>query len=620
MRRVTSTFVFVLFAFTVLSSDVNAQTGSSAEPVRYVGGVSIDLHTHEAGIRPAVGTHSHQVLRVNRSHPEMAEGSGWTYNHASNIAYWNDTLLVQYLSNPIDEHIAPGHTLLARSKDGITWEKPEVVFPPYDAPPNTKLPAGSHGYMMHQRMGFYVAPNGRLLLLAFYGHAEDPFLKGGIGRVVREAYKDGTYGPIYFIRYTSHADWNESNTSYPFYKTSTDAGFLESCEALLADKLITRQWYDEDNGLDGFHQKMGEQEEFEAFSYYTRKDGKLTGFWKWSYAGLSDDGGATFSMPTKVKTFVMAGGKQFGTKTDDGRYAVLYNPSIHNEHRYPLAMVTGDDGIIFDDLLTVQAEVPPRRFYGRWKDFGPCYVRGIIPGNGNPPGDDLWVSYSMNKEDIWVSRVPVPVEYAVKGKVADDFEAHSLGGRVEGWNTYGTQWSPVTVAVGNGGKVLRLSDQEPHDYARAIRVFQEGTKATVSFSAAARQTNAQLDIDIQDRYGNRPVRLRFDTDGQLKYVDGSETKSILAYESGTAYAFSLTIDAQPFGSYSLSVDGKTIAAKAQLAEAVKSVERISFRTGAYRDLPGRQTVNEKVHPPLPGADEPVAKALFAVDDVVLMGE
>ena len=41
--------------------------------------------------------------------------------------------------------------------------------------------------VMHQRMGFYVAPDNRLLVLGFYGHTEDPFGKGGIGRVVREA-------------------------------------------------------------------------------------------------------------------------------------------------------------------------------------------------------------------------------------------------------------------------------------------------------------------------------------------------------------------------------------------------------------------------------------------------
>ncbi len=606
-----------LLGIALLSALAPAQTGSIHEPVRYIGGVSVDLRPHEAGLRPAVGTQSHQVLRVNRTHPEQAEDFGWTYNHAANIAYWNDTFFVQYLSNPIDEHIAPGHTLLATSKDGVTWDKPQVVFPPYEAPEGTALPAGSHGYMMHQRMGFYVAPDGRLLVIAFYGHAEDPFETGGIGRVVREVHKDGSYGPIYFIRYESQADWNESNTSFPFYTTSEDSGFVEACKALLADKLITRQWYDEDNGIDGFHQPM--KEDREAFSYYTRKDGKIVGLWKWSYAGLSEDG-VTFSEPAKVPTFVMAGGKQFGTKTDDGRYAIAYNPTVHNEHRYPLVVVTSDDGILFDDMVNVQSEVPPRRFYGRWKDFGPCYVRGIIPGNGNPPGDDLWLVYSMNKEDIWVSRIPVPIQYAVTGKVSDDFEGHPLGGRVEGWNTYGTKWSPVTIAEQDGDKVLRLEDKEPHDYARAVRVFQEGTKAVINFSARADQAHAQLDIDVQDQYGNRPVRLRFDTDGVLKYVDGSEEKVILAYAPGRSYDFSLVIDATPYGGYSLSVDGKVYAEKAQLAEAVKSVERISFRTGAFRDLPTRQTVNEDVHPPLPGADEMVDAAVFLVDDVVLKGE
>lgn len=595
-----------------------AQTGSIHEPVRYIGGVTIDLHSHEAGIRPAIGAHHHQIVRVNRTHPELADGHGWTYNHAPNMAYWNDTFYVQYLSNPVDEHVAPGHTLVATSKDGIAWSMPEVVFPAYEAPEGVALPANAHGYMMHQRMGFYTAPDGRLLVLAFYGHADDPFLKGGIGRVVREAYKDGSYGPIYFIRYTTHADWNETNTSLPFYTTSTDAGFVDACNALLADKLVTRQWYDEDNGLDGFHQKMGAQEEFEAFSWYTRNDGAIVGLWKWSYAGLSEDGGVTFSRPAKVPTFVMAGGKQFGTQTDDGRYAITYNPTIHNEHRYPLVLVTSDDGILFDDMVTVQAEVPPQRFYGRWKDFGPCYTRGITPGQGNPPGDDLWLTYSMNKEDIWVSRVPVTVEYAVQGKVREDFDAMPTGGRVEGWNVYSPLWAPVTIAQGESGKHLQLADKDPYDYARAIRVFEEGTKAKVAFRAMASQANAPLEIDVQDQYGNRPVRLQFGSDGALQYTKGSEQVGILAYTPGRWYDFELEIDATPYGSITLKVDGNVVAEKAPLAEAVKSVERISFRTGEFRNLPGRQTVNEKPRSPLPGADEPVGEAIFALDDIALM--
>ncbi len=594
-----------------------AQTGTIHEPVRYIGGVTIDLHSHEAGIRPAIGTHHHQILRVNRTHPELAEGSGWTYNHAPNIAYWNDTFYVQYLSNPIDEHVSPGQTLVATSKDGITWNKPEVVFPPYVAPAGVALPEGTHGSMMHQRMGFYVAPSGRLLVLAFYGHAEDPFETGGIGRVVREAYKDGTFGPIHFIRYDSQTTWNESNTTFPFYTESTDTGFVEACNALLADKLVTRQWYDEDNGVDGFHQPM--KEDREAFSWYTRKDGKIVGLWKWSYAALSDDG-VTFSEPEKCPTFVMAGGKQFGTRTDDGRYAITYNPTIHNEHRYPLVLVTSDDGILFDDMVTVQAEVPPQRYFGRWKDFGPCYTRGITPGEGNPPGDDLWLTYSMNKEDIWVSRVPVTVQYAVKGKVQENFDALPLGGRVENWNIYSPQWAPVTIAEGNGGKFLQLADKDPCDYARAIRVFEEGTKAKIAFKAMAGQYTTPLEIDVQDRYGNRPVRLKFGSDGALQYTRGSEQVGILAYTPGRWYNVELDIDATLYGSFTLKVDGNVVAEKAPLAEAVKSVERISFRTGEFRNLPARQTVNEKPRSPLVGADDALEEAVFGVDGVMLVGE
>jgi hypothetical protein len=161
-----------------LASSGVAQTGSVAEPVRYIGGQTVDPSVHEGRLRYAIGTENRQTMRANRTHPEYADGYGWTYNHASNLCYWNNTFYQQYLSNPADEHVAPGQTLIVKSKDGRHWEKPEVVFPPYKAPEGVKIPAGYHGYMMHQRMGFYVAPDGRLLVIAFYGHTDDPFGKG----------------------------------------------------------------------------------------------------------------------------------------------------------------------------------------------------------------------------------------------------------------------------------------------------------------------------------------------------------------------------------------------------------------------------------------------------------
>ena len=595
------------------NSIVIAQTGSVNEPVRYVGGVTIDPNLHEGRLRYAIGTESRQTVRVNRSHPEMHDGFGWTYNHASNLAYWNDTFFQQYLSNPVDEHIPPGQTLLVTSPDGRNWGKPEVIFPPYEAPEGVIIPEGYTGYMMHQRMGFYVTKDNRLLTLAFYGHSEDPFMEGGIGRIVREIYRDGSLGPIYFIRYSSHNSWNETNTSFPFYTGSKDQGFVNACQELLADKLMTRQWWDEDRGLDGFYTNY---EARSALSYYHRKDGKIVALWKRSMCGLSDDGGVTFSSPVKSPTLIMAGGKMWGQRTDDGRYAISYNPIELDEYRYPLIVISGDDGIVYDDMLLVQGEVPPRRFFGRWKDFGPCYVRGIVEGNGNPPGNDMWLTYSMNKEDMWVSRVPVPIMFKIQGDVKDDFEDMEPGKSITDWNTYSPLWAPVDLIKEANNTGIRLKDKDPYDYARAIRVFEEAHQTEISFRIKVEKaTDQPFEIDMTDRYGNRPVRIGLDRQKNITAVDGSDKKIIGKFSEGTWVNIKMRVDAKPYGDYSIWIDGNLVASGFQLAEAVKSVERMSFRTGPYRDLPNRKTPNEDPEPPLPGADDAVPESVYLLDDL-----
>ncbi|MGR3810290.1 hypothetical protein [Jiulongibacter sp. NS-SX5] len=591
-----------------------AQTGSEHEPIRYIGGKHIDPFKHEAGLRYAIGVENIQTFRANRSHPELADNFGYTYSHASNLAYWNGMFYQQYISGESDEHVAPVQTMLTTSTDGRDWSFPQVIFPAYEAPEGVEIPEGSHGYMMHQRMGFYVAPNGRLLTLAFYGHTDNPFRENGIGRVVRELYKDGTMGPIYFIRYDSMTDWNETNTAFPFYQNATDKGFLEACESLLADPLMTLQWYEEDNGDDGFYAfKKSEQ----AFNWYHRNDGKIVGLWKKSYAALSEDGGHTFSDPVKVPTFVMSGGKVWGQRTEDGKYAISYNPIDQTQYRFPMAINTSNDGILYDNLLLVQAEVPARRFTGRWKDFGPCYMRGISPGNGNPPGSDMWMSYSMNKEDIWISRIPTPIKYKVEGDVKDDFDNMTTGGAIKDWNIHSPAWARIELIQENTkNKAIKLSDSDPYDYARAIRVFEEGSRVKASFKVKVlEQAEADFEIEIADQFGNRPVQLIFDLDGQIKAKDGNSLISLRPYQKGVWYTLNIEENTEGLGSYSVLVNGEKIGNDLSAAVAIKTVERISFRTGTYRDLPNRTTPNETNDPPLPGADEKQKESVYLIDNV-----
>jgi len=601
-------------------------TTSTSEPVRYVGGQSPNLEHHDGQLRPAVGVHSYQVLRANRTHPEWAEDWGWTYNHAPMLAYWKDRFYLEYLSNPVSEHVPPGHTLLATSKDGRNWAKPEVVFPTYAIPDGVyrargtpRLASGTRA-VMHQRMGFYVSPNGRLLALGFYGicsHPRDYPCDGyGIGRVVRELRDDGPMGPIYFLRYNRHAGWNEANTHYPHYTESSDPAFMTAYNALLDDRLATLQWWEEDRSPDGFYAVEG----YQALSYYHLPDGRVVGLWKWSKAAISADEGKTWSAVADVPSLVMAGAKVWGQRTSDGRYALVYNPNPNNMHRWPLAMVTGD-GLVFDHMLRVQGEVPPRRYAGGFKDFGPQYVRGIAEGNGLPPDGDLWITYSMNKEDIWVSRIPIPVRCRVDDPVRDTFDGLGADdGPVVGWNTYSPRWAPVTVVAfpKGGDRCLELRDADPCDYARAERVFPESRQVTLSFDLLARQsTTGQLQIEVVDARGLVAARLIYDIDGHLRAADGDRLADLGPYEAYVWYQVRLALDAGQ-GSYGLAVDGSPRHRGAFHHQGIRSVERVVFRTGPARTEPTLSTHRCAVGD-LPHADEPVPVAVYYLSRLATSG-
>src|SRR5215207_2975617 len=189
------------------AASLRAATGGPEEPVRVLN-AGIDLAVHDGRLRPAIGTENVQVFRANRTRPDMADGFGWTYNHAPMLAYWNGKFYLQYLSTPFGEHVPPGQTMIVSSVDGRAWEMPRQAFPIYLTRPGPISGTESGMVIMHQRMGFYVSPSGRLLVLAFYGRAPSPWGALGVGRVVREVNKDGSFGPIYFIRYNSLGTFN----------------------------------------------------------------------------------------------------------------------------------------------------------------------------------------------------------------------------------------------------------------------------------------------------------------------------------------------------------------------------------------------------------------------------
>jgi len=649
-------FVFTFNSETIPKNDKRMPPSikkSKDEPIKYSGDLKPNKYFYDGLLPHAVGVHHFQTMRANRSHPPEhgeSEAKGWTYNHQPYLAYWNNKFYYQYLSNLFEEHGAPGRTLLMTSENGFHWTNPVVLFPQYDLPEIKHdeyiIPAGTKS-VMHQRMGFYVAPNGRLLTSGFYSYCatnrHSPNAGNGLGRVVREIYKDGSFGPIYFIRYNRHAGWNEKNTNFPFYKKSKDKGFLQACEALLADKLITLQWWEEDRAEDGFYViNPGDVENAayfsanivtskgagKAFCFYERPDGVLVGLWKNQYAALSSDEGNSWTKISQNPTLLTTGAKTWAERTDDGRYAVVHNQSATKRNRFPMAALVSDDGHIFDRLISLSGEVPPKRYQGCHKNPGLQYFRGIVPVNGNPPGDHMWIVHSMNKEDMWIARTRVPLAAEVEKHVNQNFEGITKPTDLEFWNLYVPQWAPVSVIKEpiSGNLCLELRDEDPYDYCKVERILPKSKHLDIQFriNPVVVSHGFSVQIEVQDQQGLRPMRLRID--GNWLSNDHRKVEEhLVPFESGKWHDVQLVMDCKK-QAYDLFVDGNKVYADIPFQEKMSVLERIEFRTGNYRNYVYPETVDGQPNctgmetEDLPGADEKAPLCIYWIDDIKTKGK
>ncbi|OMQ10369.1 six-hairpin glycosidase [[Flexibacter] sp. ATCC 35103] len=589
------------------------------DTVRYVGKTLSNVDYHHGQLSPAVGVHATQIMRASREHPEKADGFGWTYNHQPTMAYYNDTFYLQYLSDPAGEHIPPSQTLIMTSKDGVTWKMPKVIFPIYHIPDGWKK-EGVEGVaknldaIMHQRMGFYTSKDKRLFALAYYGIAmdekDDPNDGKGIGRVIREIKKDGTFGEIYFIRYNK--SWDKSKSSFPFYTQAKDKGLKKACEEILSDPLILQQWVEESDRDD---ELIPLKKPYKALSSYHLPNGNVVGLWKHALTSISKDGGKSWEyIPVRAPGFVNSNAKIWGQKTSDNRYATVYNPS---EYRWPLAISTSDDGLNYKDLLLVHGEISPMRYGGNYKSAGPQYVRGISEGDGTPPDGKLWVSYSVNKEDIWVASIPVPIVSAVSEDVNDIFNNLPDGQELKLWNTYDLSWASAKIEKKTDGKKwLTLRDQDFFDYSRAERVIPFAEKMEVTFTVKPEQNNhGLLQVEFQNKQGLPAVRLTFDSDGQLKTKTGARSNTIAKYEAGKEYKVTLKLNVKT-RSYTIKVNDEKESTRIFYAP-VDGFERIMFRTGEQRYSPNPDTAPDTDdYDDLPQTGKLIPEAVFNIQSLI----
>lgn len=568
-----------------------AFSAGAADLIHYSGTTLADPHRHDGGLSPAVGVHCIQTMRALRRYDlYQPNANGWTYNHQPMMAYWRGKFYMHYLSNPVDEHVDAGRTMMQTSTDGYAWMAPEVLFPVYPVPDGYTKPgidgvAKSTPAVMHQRVGFYVSKADRLLAIGNYGVAlnpkDDPNDGNGIGRVVREIKADGSLGDIYFIYY-NHG-FNEKNTRYPHYTRSRDKGFRAACEEILASPLYRMQWVEEADRNDPL---IPLSAPYKAFCSYTLPDGKIAALWKHALTSVSSDGGMTWHQPVeRAKGFVNSNAKIWGQRLSDGTYATVYNPA---EFRWPLAISLSGDGLNYTTLNLIHGEVPPMRYAGQYKSFGPQYVRGIQEGNGTPADGNLWVTYSVGKEDMWVARVPVPVLTVATAHADDDFSKFDKLADLTMWNIHSPVWAPVSLAEKCGRKWLTLADGDPFEVAKVERKIPATGELTVEFDLMAEQNgHGELCIEFTDPSGTPCARLDLTPEGEFRSKGGARYGKIINYEPGKTYRVKVEISASRRSS-TVYIDGAKKSTR-MLYTPVKEVERVIFRTGARTDYPNVDT-------------------------------
>lgn len=578
-----------------------------------------DVRFQDGALPHLRGVKSYQILRCNRAHPEWADGIGWTYNHAAMLAYAYGMFFCEYLSNPVDEHEVPGHTMLTRSPDGIHWEKPQVAFPEVEVPtwqyrgPRSEQLKERMLTVPHQRMGFYYAKNGVLLLLSFYGIVHDrrksmPCDGWGVGRAVRRVLPDGSLAEgIYFLIYNEPAGYTEENTPvFAPYRRSGDEALITACEELLRNGAAMRQMYEEQR----FDKRLFPNPAGEALSFYTVGPEEMLGMYKKGLVAVSHDQGKTWSDVERQGTICTATGKVWGQRTADGRFTLMYNPTTDGQHRWPIAAVAGEDGHHFHGMAAITGDMSPQRYGGRDKNLGPQYMRGIAECNPQTPDGDVWLVYSNNKEDIWISRVPVPLTSQGEAQGA---LACRPGEVPAEWGVYAPLWAPVEAEE----NALVLRDRDPYDQARVEMAIRRSERGTVCFTAdiAALGPEGSLTFELQDDGGRTPARLVFRPDGVLYVRGDGRTDPWQPYEKGRPIPVEVSFDCAA-ARYTVRALGQEKSFG--FSAAVDALTR--FRLMTKEKLPHLSTVDdcgkwgvwEQV---LPGCEEPVAESVIRLSGI-----
>lgn len=562
----------------------------------------LNLALPDGGIMPVPGVLNLQIFRASKDAPNLSDGDGWTYAHHMDLAVWKGRIYAAWNMTLKDEDRPPSKVVYSTSSDGLNWEKPADLFP--------------REWAWACRFYFYLASNNRMLAFCAAKSNNDGKISEDKKSVllVREIKADHGLGDVYTLV-------NPLPGTPDSFEDSPDSVFVEACrEAATKNILLEQQdygvflgankmeWHAKTPPYKGFY-KFGK-----ALCFFHRGDGKLVGMSKMGFVTISADEGKTWSEPSLPPTLTAGAAKVWGQRTDDNNYILAYNPDPKKGKRFPLVMVHGEDGINFNGMRVVHGEYSPLRYPGLYKDLGYQYVRGIPEWSDDHSFNDrqaVWLIYSVNKEDIWISRIPLPYKSEETSFTRENFENKPLGPVVEGWNIYCPKWAPVAV-INEPGKpgnqCLELRDSDPVDHAQAQRLIPPTGIMKLKFRVRPMQTHGYLEAALENETGSIALRVLLNPGGTVHLSSPAGLIPLGEHKPGKWMTFSITANSER-KQIIVSLDNKQKNTIEMEWKDPGALRKLAFRTGPKFGLMAPCTITE-------GNDLPEKEAqVFLLDDL-----
>lgn len=318
---------------------------------------------------------------------EVYRSDGYVNNVV--LTHFKGTYYCMWQQSERDEDTPDSRVMLSVSSDGKSWSDPSVLVQPaedYFASPGGWLRSGD-----------------TLTALVNYIYAPD---RSDGGKVCYISTADG-------ISWTAPcpvrmADGAPVEGIFEQDPLPLPGGRITGAVHFRSGNVLCPVYTDDPSGVKGWKKAAfpeGEGRPIEPSQYVT-EDGTLVMFMrdqKSSFVKLysiSKDKGESWTAPMKTD-IPDSRSKQCAGNLPDGKAFWVGNPT-GSKSRRALVLATSGDGYLFDRafLLAGPGDLPGRRKEGRYKTSGYNYPKATLIG------DELWVSLSVNKEDVVLVRIP----------------------------------------------------------------------------------------------------------------------------------------------------------------------------------------------------------------------